>query len=72
MPLQWAQAQMSLGIVLSVLEEGETGTARLSEAVTAWDICLTVGNSGWPQERTGLVRNARDQAQAEIARRLWK
>ena len=53
---------MSLGIVLSVLEEGETGTARLSEAVTAWDICLTVGDSGWPQERTGLVRNARDQA----------
>ena len=71
-PLQWAQAQMSLGIVLSVLGEGETGTARLSEAVTALDLCLTVGDSGWPQERAGVVRSARDQTQAEIARRLSK
>jgi hypothetical protein len=71
-PLQWAQAQMSLGIVLSVLGEGETGTARLSEAVTALDLCLTVGDSGWLQERAGVVRSARDQTQAEIARRLSK
>ena len=71
-PLQWAQAQMSLGIVLSVLGEGETGTARLSEALTALDLCLTVGDSGWSQERAGVVRSARDQAQAEIARRLSK
>ena len=71
-PLQWAQTQMSLGFVLSVLGEQETGTARLSEAVTAWDLCLTVGDSGWPQERAGVVRSARDQAQAEIARRLSK
>lgn len=71
-PLQWAQTQMSLGVVLSVLGERETGTARLSEAVTAWDLCLTVGDPGWPQERAGLVRSARDQAQAEIARRLSK
>jgi hypothetical protein len=69
-PLQWARTQMSLGVVLSVLGERETGTARLSEAVTAWNLCLTVGDSGWPQERAGLVRTARDQAQAEIARRL--
>jgi hypothetical protein len=71
-PLQWAQAQMSLGIVLSVLGEGETGTARLSEAVTALDPCLTVGDSGWPKERAGVVRSGRDQTQAEIARRLSK
>jgi hypothetical protein len=71
-PLQWAQTQMSLGIVLSVLGERETGTARLVEAVTAWDLCLTVGDSGWPQERAGVVRSARDHAQAEIARRLSK
>ena len=71
-PLQWAQTQMSLGVVLSVLGERETGTARLSEAVTAWDLCLTVGDLGWPQERAGVVRSARDQAQAEIARRLSK
>ena len=69
-PLQWAQTQMSLGVVLSALGERETGTARLVEAVTAWDLSLTVGDSGWPQERAGLVRSARDQAQAELARRL--
>jgi hypothetical protein len=65
-------ASMSLGVVLSALGERETGTARLVEAVTAWDLCLTVGDSGWPQERAGAVRSARDQAQAEIARRLSK
>jgi tetratricopeptide (TPR) repeat protein len=69
-PLQWAQTQMSLGVVLSALGAREPGTARLSEAVTAWDLSLTVGDPGWPQERAGLVRSARDQAQAEIARRL--
>jgi hypothetical protein len=63
---------MSLGVVLSALGERETGKERLVEAVTAWDLCLTVGGSGWPQERTGAVRSARDQAQAEIARRLSK
>jgi hypothetical protein len=60
---------MSLGIVLAALGEREAGTVRLSEAVAAWDLCLTVGDSGWPQERAGLVRSARDQARAEIARR---
>jgi hypothetical protein len=69
-PLQWAQTQMSLGVVLSVLGERETGTARLVEAVTAWDLCLAIVHSGWPQERVYAVRSARDQAQAEIARRL--
>jgi tetratricopeptide (TPR) repeat protein len=71
-PLQWAQTQMSLGVALSVLGERETGTARLVEAVTAWDLCLTVGDSGWPRERAGVVRSTRDQTQAEIARRLSK
>ena len=65
MRLQLAQTQMSLGIVLSVLGARETGTARLVEAVTAWDLCLTVGDSGWPQERAGVVRNGREEAQAE-------
>ena len=65
-------ASMSLGVVLSALGERETGTARLVEAVTAWDLCLAVGDSGWPQERAGVVRSARDQTQAEIARRLSK
>jgi hypothetical protein len=46
-PLQWAQTQMSFGVVLSVLGERETRTTRLSEAVTALDLCLTVGDSGW-------------------------
>ena len=78
-PLQWAQAtdeprQVAVGLRRSCCrparETGETGTARLSEAVTALDLCLTVGDSGWPQERAGLVRSARDQTQAEIARRL--
>jgi hypothetical protein len=55
-----------------VLGERETGTARLSEAVAAWDLCLTVGDSGWLQERAGVVRSARDQVEAEIARRLSK
>jgi hypothetical protein len=42
---------MNLGVVLSVLGERETGTARLVEAVTAWDLCLAIVDSGWPQER---------------------
>ena len=71
-PLDWAMTQMNLGIALATLGEREAGTARLEEAVAAWDACLTVVGSAWPQEWVRSVRNRRDEAKAEITRRASK
>ena len=68
-PLQWATTQNALGIALAVLGERESGTARLEEAVAAWELCLTVVESAWPQDWVQSVRKNRDEAQAEIRRR---
>ena len=68
-PLDWAMTQNNLGNALPTLGEREAGTARLEEAVAAFDACLTVVVSAWPDEWVRGVRRNRDDAQAEIARR---
>jgi hypothetical protein len=67
-----AQTQMNLGLSLWRLGERESGTARLEEAVTAWDACLTVTATVWPSEWIRYVRDCRDEAQSEIERRTTK
>ena len=69
-PLDWAATQMNLGNALSRLDERESGTARLEEAVVAFDACLTVTASIWPPEWVSRVRAHRDEARAEIGRRM--
>jgi hypothetical protein len=64
--------QMNLGNALSTLGSREAGTARLAEAVTAFDACLTVVVSAWPDEWVRDVCRHRDDVQAEIARRRLK
>ena len=51
------------------LGERESGTARLEEAVTAWDDCLSAVQSAWPAGRVDDVRAHQDAAKAEIKRR---
>ena len=69
-PLDWAKTQMNLGNALETLGERESGTARLEEAVAAFDACLTVTTSAWPVQWVRYVQGRRDETQAEIARRL--
>jgi hypothetical protein len=71
-PLQWATTQINLGNALQTLGSREAGTARLAEAVAAFDVCLTVVVYAWPDEWVRDVRRHRDDAQAEIARRRPK
>jgi hypothetical protein len=63
---------MSLGTALTMLGEREAGTARLEEAVAAFDACLTVVVSALPDEWVRDVRRHRDDAQAEFAHRRPK
>ena len=44
--------------------------ARLEEAVAAFDACLTVAIEVWPPGWVSGVRARRDEARAEIERRL--
>jgi hypothetical protein len=71
-PLDWAATQNNLGAALVALGERESGTAHLEEAVAAWEACLTVTASIWPQASMQKVRSNIDQARAESARRLAK
>jgi tetratricopeptide (TPR) repeat protein len=71
-PLQWATTQNNLGTALSTLGERESGTARLEEAISCWDACLTVVSSAWLPEWVQIVRSSRDDTLAEIARRSAK
>src|SRR5215471_19329414 len=68
-PLDWAWTQNNLGNALRTLGERGSGTARLGEAVAAFDACLTVVETDWPAERMQQVRSRRDGTRAEIARR---
>ena len=70
-PFYWAATQSNLGNALAALGKREAGTARLEEAVTAFDACLTVVVSVWLDEWIQDVRSRRDDAQAEIARH-WR
>jgi len=71
-PLDWATTQNNLGNVLSTLGERESGTARLEQAVEAFDACLMVTAPVWPSEWVSFVRGRRDQTQAEITQRMTK
>jgi tetratricopeptide (TPR) repeat protein len=71
-PLDWAQTQSNLGNALKALGDRESGTARLKEAVAAWELCLTVVESALPPEWVQEVRQSRDEAEAEIKRRAFR
>jgi hypothetical protein len=64
--------QNNLGNALATLGERESGTARLEEAVVAWEVCLTVTASAWPQSWVEDVRSHIARARAEEARRVAK
>jgi hypothetical protein len=68
-PLDWAATQNNLG---NALGERENGTARLKEAVKAWDACLSVASSAWPSSQVEAIRTAERDTQAAIARRSGK
>ena len=51
------------------LGQRESGTARLEDAVEAWDKCLVAVTSVWPTEWIEGVGSRRDGVQAEILRR---
>jgi len=44
-PLDWAATQNNLGTALLALGQRESGTARLEEAISSWDACLTIASS---------------------------
>jgi len=71
-PLDWAKTQNKLGFALWTLGQRESGTARLEQAIAAWDACLTVTVSVWPSERVQFVRARREDAQLEIKQRSAK
>jgi len=64
--------QMNLGAALRTLGARESGTARLEEAVAAWNACLAVTTPVWPLEWVRFVQTRREETQAEIARRSAK
>jgi hypothetical protein len=64
--------QNGLGSVLSTLGQRESGTARLEEAISCWDACLTVASSEWLPEWVQTLRSTRHDTQAEIAQRSAK
>jgi hypothetical protein len=66
-PLDWAMTQYNLGNALGALDERERRTARLEEAATAFDACLTVMDT--TAEWVPRARLRRDEIRAEIARR---
>jgi hypothetical protein len=71
-PLDWAMTQNNFGDTLWTLGERDSGTARLQQAVSAWEACLTVTETAWPEEWVLQVRSHRDETRAEIARRTTK
>jgi hypothetical protein len=71
-PLDWAATQANRGTALGMLGERESGTARLEQAVAAYDACLGVATSIWPPERVSQVRAWKDEIRAEIKRRMAK
>ena len=64
--------QNNLGIALQSLGERESGTARLEQAVGAWEACLTVAASAWPSAWVQEVHSHIEHAQAESTRRAAK
>jgi hypothetical protein len=56
----------------AALGERESGTARLEEAMTAYEACLTVTTVSPEVKWVRDVQTHRDETQAEIARRSAK
>ena len=71
-PLDWAATENNLGLALATLGAREGGTLHLEEAVAAWEVCLTVVASAWPQDWVQEVNSHVDRARAEIMRRIAK
>jgi tetratricopeptide (TPR) repeat protein len=68
---QWAMTQNNLGSALRRLGERESGTARLEEAIAAFDACLTA-MPGWQPEWVDQVCAAAKETLDEIERRAAK
>ena len=60
----WARTQNNLGTVLQILGEREGGTARLEEAVAAYDGALTVFVAARAGYYESICRKNRDRVQA--------
>jgi tetratricopeptide (TPR) repeat protein len=71
-PLDWAMTQNNLGTALRTLGQRESGTARLEEAVAAWNDCLEITASILPAQWVSGLRARRDEVRAEIERRSVK
>ena len=67
--LDWAMTQNNLGTALRTLGARESGTARLEEAVAAFEVCLTIIETAWSKEWVQVVRSDCDETRVEIARR---
>jgi hypothetical protein len=61
--------QNNLGNALRTLGERESDMAHLTEAVAAYDACLTIAEATWPEGRVQQVHSHRDETRAEITRR---
>jgi hypothetical protein len=59
-PDERGRALTLFGNALSTLGERESGTARLEQAVEAFDACLAVTAPVWPPEWVSFVRGRRD------------
>ena len=57
------------GTALAALGSREAGTASLEEAVAAFDACLTIIASVWPEAWVEGIRARREEVLAGIARR---
>jgi tetratricopeptide (TPR) repeat protein len=66
-PLDWAMTQNNLGNALAALGERESGTARLQEAVAAYDAALSVFVLTRADYHTGHCRANRERALALLA-----
>jgi hypothetical protein len=68
-PLQWAGTQMSLGNALATLGAREAGTARLEEAVQAYEGALAVFETAGAGYYAEVARRNHDQATALLRER---
>ena len=64
-----ASAAGDLGEALRALGRREAGTARLEEAVDAFDACLMVTASVWLPEWVSRMRALKEETRAEIRQR---
>jgi hypothetical protein len=63
--------QNNLGNALQRLGEREDGTARLEEAVAAFEVCLMVVVSAWPDEWVQGVREHATMHRQTLRAKEW-